>query len=143
MKRLSLAWIRLQPEAGLAFPGATVLLRDARAEEPEVEGDPRQTSAFVRRFLRVPATPDEVARWYGRELEVRGWALRRDEPGHPQHWREWGRANLRFSLFIYDASPFDADWKGIPRQDQFRPGETVLQTFLEGRAAGFPEDRRQ
>ena len=114
-----------------------MILADARAEVAPNPDDPGNTSAFTRAFLRAPAPAEEVAGWYSAQLQAAGWALLSAPPEHPQHWRFWGRDNLRFSLFIYDRSPFAREGQGVPGPADFEKPGTVHQVFFEARAAGF------
>jgi hypothetical protein len=132
-------WILAQPEARLRYPGSTVLVANSRKEIDAIPGDPAQTSAYSRSFLRTLAPRDEIAAWYDKRLEEAGWRLAEAPEGHPQHWRHYRRSNQAFNLFLYEKSPFKADSQGTPGPSAFRVGATVYQVFFEARADGFPQ----
>jgi hypothetical protein len=98
-----------------------VLAADSRAEVVPVRGDPAQTSAYSRAFLRAAATRAEIESWFDAQHLYR-------------------RDNQAFNLFLYDRSPFRSDQHGSPGPSAFRTGATAYQVSYEARAAGFPDD---
>jgi len=92
--------LQRQPEAQLAYPGATPLAQGSREPEWTVEG---QQYAVAHAHYGTSATAAEVEDFYGRELAARGWRLAPEKSGRATNETRavtWRKGDLLFRLGI-------------------------------------------
>lgn len=94
----TVAFIEVQPEARVRYPGAAQLFR---FDSTTININLPSTTVFVATGFRAPGQPQTVERWFDMQLATRGWQIASASDDHTPPRHRFVRGREAFTLQFY------------------------------------------